>query len=502
MFLALAATLAFTAAPAFASAPLSWTALTPVSPDNSPYEPGCSGGTSGTNYPGTEVEPWIATNPADAGNSIAVWQQDRYTNGGANSLRAAYSADNTWLNPANQPAFSRCSDGTVPEVNAFERASDPWVTVASDGHVAYFMALVFNQSNSLENGMTVSRSFADPADGVVGRTWETTPTVLKYDASWNILNDKNSMTADRFNADTAYAIWDRLVFPNERSRGRSFENAGAYYGPTWFTRTTDSGSNWETARKIWDPGQEHHNSGRNDQSIGNQIVQTGTGKLVDIFDWINNDNGGGGKGYKVAAITSDDNGQTWSDHAIVVSRFVPGVVVDPTTGDPVRTGDIIPEIAYDPRSGSNTVYAVWQGASATSRSSIYLSTSTDGGNTWSEPEIVNHDPSVEAFTPSIRVDQNGRVAINYYDFRNDDSGTPLWTDYWSIVRDPGDTDWAERHISGPFDQRTAAVARGFFLGDYAGLSAADNSDVFHAVFGQSSGTPPDHASDIEGTDGD
>jgi len=54
----------------------------------------------------------------------------------------------------------------------------------------------------------------------------------------------------------------------------------------------------------------------------------------------------------------------------------------------------------------------------------------------------------------------------------------------------------------PFDQRTAAVARGFFLGDYAGLSTADTSDVFHAVFGQSSGSPPAHESDIEEADGD
>jgi hypothetical protein len=316
------------------------------------------------------------------------------------------------------------------------------------------------------------------------------------------------MTADRFDPNTAYAIWDRLVFPNERSKGKSYENAGAYYGPTWFTRTTDSGTTWDTARKIWDPGQEHHNSGRNDQSIGNQIVQTGTQKLVDIFDWINNDNGGGGKGYKIAAITSDDHGQTWSDHAVVVARFSPGVVADPTTGDPVRTGDIIPEIANDPRQGSNTVYAVWQGRSASSPSSIYLSTSNDGGDTWSTPEIVNKVTTTQAFTPSIRVDKNGRIAITYYDFRNDTSSTPLWTDYWSIVRDPGSTDWAETHISGPFDHRTSAVARGFFLGDYAGLSAADNSDVFHAVFGQATGretgdprNPIDEESDIEETDG-
>ena len=491
---ALVVACALACAPAYAGAPISWTSIQPVSPAGSPYPPGCSGSTTGTLFPGTEVEPWIATNPTDPGNSIAVWQQDRYSNGGANSLRAAYSSNDQWLNPANQPAFTKCSGGTAPTVNGFERASDPWVTFASDGHVAYFMALAFNLSQSLESGMTVSRSF----DG--GATWEQTPKVLRYDPSFNVLNDKNSMTADRFDPDTAYAIWDRLVFPNERSKGRSFENAAAFYGPTWFARTTDGGDTWEPAHKIWDPGQEHHNSGRNDQSIGNQIVQTGTGDLVDIFTWINNDNGGGGKGYKVASLRSTDNGQTWSN-ATLVSRYIPGVVVDPTTGDPVRTGDIIPEIAYDPRSGSDTVYAIWQGASASSRSSIYFSKSTNGGQSWSAPTIVNKVTSTEAFTPAIRVDKDGRIAINYYDFRNDDASAPLTTDYWSIASTDGGANWSESHISGPFDQRTAAVARGFFLGDYSGLSGADNSDVFHAVFGQSTGSPPAHESDIEESDG-
>jgi hypothetical protein len=40
--------------------------------------------------------------------------------------------------------------------------------------------------------------------------------------------DKNSLTADRTIPGNAYAIWDRLMFPNERSKGRSFENAAAY----------------------------------------------------------------------------------------------------------------------------------------------------------------------------------------------------------------------------------------------------------------------------------
>jgi hypothetical protein len=86
------------------------------------------------------------------------------------------------------------------------------------------------------------------------------------------------------------------------------------------------------------------------------------------------------------------------------------------------------------------------------------------------------------------------------DFRFDTSSTPLTTDYWSIASDDGGGTWAESHIGSQFDQRGAAVAQGFFLGDYAGLSAGDN-DVFHAVFGQANGTFTNKASDIEESDG-
>jgi hypothetical protein len=493
MVTALVSVLALSAAPAYAGAPLSWTAVTPISPSGSPYPPGCSGSTTGTNYPGTEVEPWLAVNPKDDGNAIAVWQQDRFTNGGSNALRAAYSSGGQWLNPATQPGFSVCAGGTG-DAGGFERASDPWVAFNSDGTIAYFMALAINESTDLTSAMTVSRSF----DG--GATWEHNPTILRRDPSPNVLNDKNSLTADRTIPGNAYAIWDRLVFPNERAKGVSYENAAAYYGPTWFTRTTDGGNTWEPAHMIWDPGQEHHNSGRNDQSIGNQIVQTGTGDLVDVFTWINNDNAGGtSKGYKVGAIHSTDHGSTWSN-ATVVAHYVPGRVSDPTTGARVRTGDIIPENAIDPRAGSQTVYVVWQATSATSPSSVYFAKSADGGRTWSSPAIINKVTSTQAFTPSIRVDKNGAITVTYYDFRNDTASAPLTTDYWSIVSRDGGATWDESHIDGPFDHRGAPIARGFFLGDYAGLAAGENSSVFRAVFGKATGTTAAPASDIDASE--
>lgn len=37
-------------------------------------------------YVNAEVEPYVAVNPATAGNLIGVWQQDRWSDGGAGSL--------------------------------------------------------------------------------------------------------------------------------------------------------------------------------------------------------------------------------------------------------------------------------------------------------------------------------------------------------------------------------------------------------------------------------
>src|SRR4051812_19638032 len=89
ILVAVVAAMAVAAGPAYASAPIQWTSLTPISPGGSPYTNAatCAGSSTGVQYLGTEVEPWIATNPVKPGNSVAVWQQDRYSNGGANSLR-------------------------------------------------------------------------------------------------------------------------------------------------------------------------------------------------------------------------------------------------------------------------------------------------------------------------------------------------------------------------------------------------------------------------------
>ncbi|MDQ3851163.1 MAG: glycoside hydrolase [Actinomycetota bacterium] len=482
-------------APAAAADPFSFTPLTPVGLSGSPFGSTSDGaacqnapGQTGINFPGTQVEPWLAVDPANNANMVTVWQQDRWSDGGANAVLGAYSTDGgaTWITPAiaGQPKFTNCTGGSGPS-GGYTRASDPWVSIAPNGHV-YFMALQADIGTGPNNAMSVAKSTDH------GATWSA-PIVLRRDTSANVLNDKNSITADPTSANHVYAIWDRLEFPTAGAAAEAGEHAIGYRGPTWFSRTTDGGASWERAHIIFDPGEVN-------QTIGNQIVVTGDGTLVDGFALINNfKNAHKARGFNAAVLRSRDRGATWS-RATLVSPFVPGKVHDPTTGADVRTGDIIPEIAPDPRTGTSTVYMVWQGATASSPSSVLFSKSSDDGQTWSMPKVINTQSRVQAFTPSVRVGSDGTVTVTHYDFRNDTSSAPLETDVWSIHSHDGGATWSEDHISGSFDMSTAAVARGYFVGDYEGLDAGtralDGEQFFEAGFGEADGTPGERSSHI------
>lgn len=278
----------------------------------------------GMNYPSAEVEPSVAVNPHDPGNVVAVWQQDRWDNGGANGLRGAFSFDAgaSWTQTA--PALTRCTGGS------YDRATDPWVSFAPDDS-AYFISISLAEPQFTPHEVAVARSL----DG--GVSWGQ-PVTLRKDTSHNFGNDKETVTADPGDARYVYAIWDRIVAPNGTARGDSFEKAHSYYGPTWFARTTNAGASWEPARMIYDPAADGPGNGRNDRTIGNEIVVLPNGTLVDGFNLTHNDNAHHRKGAKAAIIRSTDNGASWEQHATVIASQQSIGVVDPTTGAPRARG--------------------------------------------------------------------------------------------------------------------------------------------------------------------
>lgn len=425
----------------------------------SPFASGCgSASTGGTSYENAEVEPYVAVNPLNPSNLIGVWQQDRWSDGGAHGLMAGYSMDDgkTWK---RQPlVMSVCAGGDTSNDAGYARASDPWVTFSPDG-TAYAISISFSGGSLTPNSIgavLVTRS----ADG--GATWGVAQPLIVDGAS--AFDDKESITADPTDPNYVYAVWDRLT-------------AGGL-GPTYFSRTHDAGTSWETARAIYDPG-------LNNQTIGNVIVVTSGGVLVDAFVEYDNTSGNSATA-TMKVIRSSDHGTTWSAPITVAASESVGTV-DPDTGNWVRASNNLPQIAAGP---GDELVMVWQDArfNGGSHDGIVASYSHDAGLTWSSPVEINTVHSTAAFTPSVAILGDGTIGVSYFDFRNDtaDKNT-LLTDYWFISSSDG-THWSEQHISGPFDLDLAPDAEGLFIGDYQALAVIGDAFVPFYVQTNNQGT--------------
>jgi hypothetical protein len=127
--------------------------------------------------------------------------------------------------------------------------------------------------------------------------------------------------------------------------------------------------------------------------------------------------------------------------------------------------------------------------------------STDGGSTWSTPIKVNQTPATEplgdrqAFTPMVRVNDDGVVAVSYYDFRNNTPNGIAGTDQFVVhchANCSNSGGWIPanevRVSTAPFDLRELPFANGFFPGDYVGFGT-DGED-FLPFFTQSTATDP------------
>src|SRR3989475_4724314 len=462
--------------------PLTATPLTIIS-GPSPFA-GCTIGASGapgeTLYPNAEEEPWLDVNPTSANNMISVWQQDRWSNGGAHGLVAGVTHDGgqTWNRTFAH--FSECSGGTTANGGDYERASDPWISFAPNGD-AYQISLSFDATTN-RNGVLVSKSSKG------GDDWSEPISLIRDSGNRDVgfaFNDKESITADPTNSNYAYAVWDRFTTPagNSMANIEGAIKARSFREPIWFSRTTDGGQTWEPARIIYDRSEVNG-------TIGNQIVVLPNGDLINIFDeFFVPKNSDKQRGESISIIKSTDKGATWSRTSTVVAASLERGAFDPDTGRPIRAEGGIPEIAVDRSTGK--LYAVWQDSRFSGVDEVALSMSSDGGFTWTAPIKVNQTPrnptaaDEQAFVPQVHVATDGSVAVTYYDFRNNDANPGVPTDAW-IVHCTGNcgnqASWGDeaRLSSASFDIEQAPAARGpfgFFLGDYEGLTSIGSNFV-------------------------
>jgi hypothetical protein len=164
---------------------------------------------------------------------------------------------------------SLCTSGTADNGGDYQRASDPWLAFAPNGDL-YLMSLTSNALAGREafgpTAMLVSKS----SDG--GLTWDDLTTLIR-DSNPNVINDKNTITADpndqglpmRSGVGLYSHPEDASPSRRERLHLRGNRGGAAYRGSAWFARTTDGGATWELARQIND-------SGEGAQAFGMQIV--------------------------------------------------------------------------------------------------------------------------------------------------------------------------------------------------------------------------------------
>ena len=406
------------------------------------------------NFKDTEVEPLVAVNPTNPQNVIGVFQEDRWSDGGAHGLLAAVSFNGGSSYVNDWAEFSACSDRPeTPEFEHLPRATDPWVSFDAAGR-AYQVGLPIIDG-SLTGESAITTSYSD--DG--GLTWSAPVDVTRQnDPAGAVFLDKQSITADPYHAGRAWATWIQGNLPGREHQRRQARTR------VLLPRHADD---LPDGRRRADLVDAQAMTNANLYAQGNQIVVQPDGTLIDSQAILFKGSGiqPNLNGLYMAVMRSTDGGAHWSSPTTIAPIRTVGVSAD---GQPLRVGDYLPDLAVDPSTG--TLYITWADGLGGATNKIVLSRSTDGGRHWSTPTVVSHHDSAQSFNHAVAIGNDGELAVLYYDdFRNDSrSGIP--TDVYLRHSGDGGATWSAPQLLTSFDLANAPISRGYFVGDYQGLA--------------------------------
>lgn len=488
--------------------------------------------TTTTIYHRSSVEPTIAVNPTNKKHIVAVWQQDRISNGASLLAGVAYSKDGGKHWHRSRIPFQICECG----IN--QRSGDEWLSYSADGSKVYLCASVLNatQEPNTENqfGVVVTISEDD------GATWSK-PRYLF--SSMNFLNDptkqfansdKTSITADPNNRHNAIAVW------------ANFNPSASFHGVAQSSYTTNGGKSWSAVQQLYDPfpdlvQQGLSNGIQNDNQASNNVVvilpkkckrRSTNGDWLDFAVRVYARPGATDAQYTndsfpfqytltdIVAIRSKDQGKKWDPHStVIIPSFVNNLLytggytydingnITGGLGTLMRNDQTIPSYNVNPNNGF--LYVAYQTSAFRSDQlqQIGLVTSRDGGHTWSTPVQINRTPAnasnPQAFAPFVAITQKGRVGVLYFDFRSDDRSDlnhtkmDAWLAIYQEVKDPngGSTGIGLNFVeeirlseNSYIAQNGPKTGQGVMTeGDYQFLTAQENN--FYAIYMKSFNGP-------------
>jgi hypothetical protein len=377
-----------------------------------------------TPEPGYFTEPGIAVNPRNPQQVVAVFQDNAH---------AAWSHDagKTWqiAKGVEPPDYSVSGDVST----AFDNQGRAFIC-----YMAFDKLGTFNYwgHNSSRNGLFVRRSL----DG--GATWETKhiPIIAHETAPGIPWEDKPYIVADTTNGPhggNLYVGWTRWTLTESE---------------ILLSRSTDAGKTWSKPVEI----DRHPGLPRDDNGAAEGFEGT-VGPDGTLYVVWSQDN-------QIVFTSSRDGGKTFSRARDVIHTAPIMFAVQA-----VERANGFPQIAIGPTRGKlpGKLYVTWSDY-RNGDLDVFISSSADGGLTWSAPVRVNNDAlhnGADQFFQWLAVDPtDGAINVVFYDRRRDPSNKE------QVVTLARSTDGGRTFTNYAWTENLFE-ADGVFFGDYSGLAA-------------------------------
>jgi hypothetical protein len=338
-------------------------------------------------------EQMIWVSPTDSNIVMAVWRDFRL---GYRKVAIGISTDGgyTWID-------------SLMRGGAYPRYSDPAIWCDRFGNF-YPLVMNFDWSSYGRSNLALYKTTDD------GTSWSG-PFYAVWDTVNDYLEDKEFMTIDRTGGTydgNIYICWAR------------FDGARIM-----FVRSTDGGTSWSDTLVL---GKDEENG-----QFSFPLVDAFGNVYVVWRDWVLIE----GEWRPAQRMRkSTDGGQTFaSSKVIMVNNEVWGAGII----DIYNMCAMDADITSGPYRG-NIYLAVPDGMNQTpnSPSNIAFIKSTDGGDNWSTPIIVNDDEESSGayqFHPWMVVNQEGVIIVFFYDQRNDAPFYRKFDSYIAFSFDGGET---------------------------------------------------------------
>jgi len=400
--------------------------------------------TTETDEVDTESEPHIAVDSSDPSIVVAVMHQGVGTPYRATGYATSHDGGRVWSS-GSLPGLTHITGGP------FDRAGDPVVAIGPDGTV-HALTTGWNGAIGSQTRSSVAVQRSD--DG--GLTFAP-PVLIQDDYDPAVFNDKPWIAIDRFPASAhygrVYVVWTRFTILAP----------GVALGQLVLRYSDDSGATWNDRVAV---------SGDSYPFGGQPVVQPSGALSIVYSEAIP---------CSVRSQTSLDGGEHFDVPVTVATCTGRTAIPGMRTG--VTRDFAVPTAAVDPSSGR--LYVAWEDSELVSDRMhvIALSTSSNGGASWTPPRVVGSSDAVHRFTPAVAA-LDDAVIVSFRSRVLDSNRVSM---RYITSSDGGATFGRERKLGRAGDLRFAVTATDneggvdlFFLGDYMGLAMA--ADAAHAVW--------------------